>query len=152
MRKHKRKSGLSKFSLRFWRRLPAVAKRVEFLIIVGAVLVIGAAILVAIFFNSEAVTKRNLAAMAEDYYENYYYDKFMGSVEETEAMMNKYEVTGFPTVSLEQLLLFDNRRNAEFATTMEKNCDTSATTIRIFPEAPFGRKNYHIEYNYSCNF
>ena len=97
----------------------------------------------------EAVAKRELANLAQDYYENYYYDK----IDDPTNTLAEFAETGLPTVYLRTLLAFDNERHAESAQLFRAAdyvCDTNSTGAKIFPEEPYGRTDYRVEYKYSC--
>lgn len=98
---------------------------------------------------------RIISQMAEDYYENYLYegiskaDSFKNSPEKA---MEKYLERGFSSVKLRTLLLFDNQKNEKYANELLKYCNGDATSVKFYPDAPYGQKDYHIDYSYSCEF
>ncbi len=129
----------------------------------AAVLVVLTLVLVTLFniFNSpEHLVKQKITSIAEDYYENYLYETItktnhIGKINETnsiENILSHYEKRGFASLTLRQLLSYDNDKHPDAASIVLKYCDESATSVQIFPEQPFGKKDYHIEYTYSCNF
>ena len=92
--------------------------------------------------------------MSVDYYENYFYKNFQGTVgggSITDAVSG-YAEKGFAKVPLKQLLLFDGGKYRGLMDEMKKYCDIDATTMQVFPKAPYNNDDYRIEYNYSCNF
>lgn len=95
----------------------------------------------------EFLVKHRIENIAKDYYENYFYD----SVPDHEAL-DIYKNTGLAKVSLRQLLLYSDRRHATSLEFFEKYCDLEKTYIKIFPEDPYQRTDYHVDYAYSCNF
>ena len=96
-------------------------------------------------FSEENVTKRKVEELARDYYENYYFEK-------NEKDVSKRAEKGIGKISLRQLVLFDNGRHLDMSEELSEVCDTSATSVNIYPEAPYEKQNYRVEYNYSCNF
>lgn len=111
----------------------------------------------------EHLIKKQIDSLARDYYENYIYATTLSNnsidvnhPEESSDALNKifsrYTELGFSQASLRQLLLFNDGKYASLENTFSKYCDLDRTSIKIYPEAPFGRTNYHIDYNYSCKF
>ena len=135
------------------RRIFTVAKRSILTVIVLAMLVVVLALLLMFFLKPERLVKSKIEAMSADYYENYFYPNVTkDNSASLEEIMKRYEIPGFAMVSLRQLLLYDNEKNADAAKTLTTYCDENTTYIQIFPEAPYGKTNYHINYHYSCTF
>ena len=124
-------------------------------IIVTIILVVGSVVIFA-FFSPEKVAKRKTEFLVRDYYENYFYEKFISEKSDSETLdelFDSYATTGFGPVSLKNLFLFDNGRDAEYAKYFRESdfrCDEDKTSAIIYPEKPFGRSDYRIEYNFSC--
>lgn len=95
----------------------------------------------------EFLVKHRIENIAKDYYENYFYD----SVPDHEAL-DLYKDTGLARISLRQLLLYSDKKHATSLEFFEKYCDLEKTYIKIFPENPYERINYRVDYTYSCNF
>lgn len=95
----------------------------------------------------EFLVKNRINRIATDYYENYFYD----SVPDHEAL-SIYKDTGLAKVSLRQLLLYSDKKHATSLEFFEKYCNLEKTSIKVFPEEPYERQNYHVDYAYSCNF
>ena len=95
----------------------------------------------------EFLVKNRIKKITSDYYENYFYD----SVPDHEAL-DIYKDTGLAKVSLRQLLLYSDKKHATSLEFFEKYCDLENTYIKIYPESPYDRQNYHVDYAYSCNF
>lgn len=111
----------------------------------------------------EYLVKNEITAIATDYYENYFYNRILDnnflttdspdfSESTMEKIMDKYIDRGFANVSLRQLLLYDNKKHAAATPLLEEYCNLDASSIRIYPEAPFDRQNYRVDYKYSCKF
>ena len=66
--------------------------------------------------------------------------------------MEKYHIGALNTLSLRDLLSYDDKKNGEYVDYLTKYCDKDATTVRIFPDPPYERTTYHAEFTYSCNF
>jgi hypothetical protein len=95
----------------------------------------------------EFLIKKRIENITSDYYENYFYD----SVPDHEAL-DFYKDIGLAKINLRQLLLYSDRKHATSLDFFAKYCSLDQTNIKIFPEAPYGRKDFHVEYTYSCNF
>ena len=120
----------------------------------------------AIIATPEFLIKREIDHLTSDYYENYFYPKILknNSIENSDAtnpsfaeshlssVMEEYQKTGFSRITLNQLFLYDNRKNYSLSTPIAKYCDLDKSFIKIFPEPPYTAKSYRVEYNYSCNF
>ncbi len=124
------------------------------IIIMVCVVLVAVATLVVLFLTPERRIKGRIESLAHEYYEEYYYDKFTGSIPESnrENLMKKYSEYGFSEVALRQLLLYDNGKHADEVDELGRYCDINSTSARIIPDAPYGKTNYHIEYKYSCKF
>lgn len=113
----------------------------------------------------EFLVKREIDSITRDYYENYFYPQILEnnslSPEESnltviEPVMSealkRYAEHGFARLSLRQLTLFDDRRHGASQRYLSEYCNLDQTLIKIYPEPPFGSKNYRIDYTYSCEF
>lgn len=132
-------------------------------IVVTVLVIVCVAIVFADLFATkyctpDKVAARKLEAMARDYYENYYYDKFVASIPADttlEEAMSNYTSGGFAKVYLRHLLLHDNEKNQgneRYFDTVSYICDKNETAIKIIPIEPFGKKDYTITYNFACNY
>lgn len=108
------------------------------------------------FYNMpEYATEREINALAKDYYENYFYDKFvenLGDNSLTEAM-GQYNEVGMDPVKLRQLLLFDDGRHENSRavfTNKSYPCDTNLSYVKYRPFAPYGKTDYTYEVKLSC--
>ena len=129
-----------------------LAKKSVLTIIILAMLVVTLALLLAYFLKPETIVKSKMSAISTDYYENYYYPQIVEqSSKPLPEILEYYSTHGFSQVTLRQLLLIDNERNKD-ASDLKNYCDENATYIQIFPEPPYGKNNYHIDYHYSCTF
>ncbi|MBR2998489.1 hypothetical protein IKF34_01800 [Candidatus Saccharibacteria bacterium] len=114
-------------------------------------------ILSSVLFSPERTTKNLLSKLASEYYENYFYAKFIDAnpsitTKELEDILGKYQTSGLAAIPLRQLLLYDNQKNAASAPKLEKYCDTNNTYMKFYPEPPYSKTSYRTEYFYSCNF
>lgn len=127
-------------------------QKLKVIFIVLLVLLIGVSgvkIFCSVYFQPKASVERELESLAKDYYENYYYD----SLENPAEVLAEFRETGLPTAYLRKLLAFDNGRHAASAEVFDSakyKCDTNTTGVKIFPEEPYGKTDYRVEYKYAC--
>ena len=124
-------------------------------VILLAMITVVLAVLAVIFNTPERVVKSKIESIAADYYENFFYQsivEYKTTQKELEKTMQKYEKDGFSRITLQQLLLYDNQKHADAAETLKNYCNESETAVTIYPKAPYGQKDYHVEYDYSCEF
>lgn len=136
--KKTKSGGYSFFSIARWSILG---------VIVVAMLTVALLVLFTSLTNPEKVVTLKIEAITADYYENYFYDRIKDYDN-----LDKYTESGFSRVALRQLLLFDSERHADDMSLISKYCDTDATYVRIYPEAPFSKTDYHVDYHYACTF
>ncbi|MBR3252654.1 hypothetical protein IKF84_01105 [Candidatus Saccharibacteria bacterium] len=132
--------------------------------------VIATIMLIVIGFNifclvvtPEKLVKDEITAITSDYYENYFYNKVLDNnslstdnadfnASAMEKILKNYTNRGFASISLRQLLLSDDQKHIAATEHLEKYCNLDRSNIKIYPEAPYNRQNYHVEYSYSCKF
>lgn len=134
---------------------PVAARRFVVIGVLVSTVMVGVSLFVAVYFNPEKVAKRKFEELAVVYYEDYYYDKFMGEIdpELKDERMKMYETTGFQPVLLRQLLLYQNGKNASYKKYFEMDgfsCDKNKTSAKFYPVAPYGKTDYTVKYDYSC--
>ena len=96
------------------------------------------------YFQYDKVVERKTQEMAEDYYENYFYDNFLATLNSgnKEVAFEKYETTGFAPMLLRQLLLFDGKRNQDYMKHFDNEyyyCDVH-TSRYVYQWHPMGEK------------
>ncbi|MBQ9017575.1 hypothetical protein IJ118_00675 [Candidatus Saccharibacteria bacterium] len=137
------------------RRVYYYSKRTILTVIILAMMAVILAVLFSVLTKPDRIIKGNIESLARDYYEHYYYDS-IGKHSDTPVtpaeVLPKYAENGLAAISLKQLLYFDNERHLDQKSTLETYCDIDATSVRIFPEPPYDRTDYRIDYNYSCSF
>ncbi len=135
-------------------KLSPIQKIIIVIIVSVMAITIGFAI-ASFFLQPENLTKAKISNLATDYYENYLYEnlinseKFSGNIDAT---MSEYKDRGLSTITLRQLLLHDQSKNASLANEIKNYCDEEKTTIKFYPDAPYSRGSYHVDYHYVCNF
>jgi len=123
--------------------------------VIISTIMVALSVFAVVYFNPETVAERTLEKMGREYYEDYYYDKFMGTISD-EAFQEKMEIfkeTGLQPVPLRQLLLYQNEKNAGYRSVFEKKgfaCDKNQTMVKIIPKEPFGKTDYELEVALKC--
>lgn len=100
-----------------------------------------------IIATPEFLVKHKIKSIADDYYQNYFYD----SVPEKEGL-SYYTETGLSRLSLRQLLLYSDRKYSDTADWFINYCNLDKTNLKFYPEEPYSRTSYHVDYSYSCKF
>ena len=132
-----------------------VVRRVILTVIGVAIAVVVVGVIYSLIWSPEKATKAKLDEMAREYYEGFTYENLINgamSQEEIEGVMDKYKVRGFAPVYLRQLLLYNNQENMKEAGFVKNYCDENLTYVKIYPEAPYDKKSYRVEYNYVCEW
>lgn len=156
-KKKNTKKPVKKVSRKF-QPIAGTTRKVMITSIVICIVVVLMSLIINSYFEPSKVAERKINELAEDYYENYFYDNFVKSIpagQSLEEAMSEMAETGFAKVLLRHLFLFDNGRNQDYAkyfNTAGYTCDRNTSYIKITPEAPFGRKNYKVERALSCNY
>lgn len=145
----------TKMKARVKRPVSVVARRFITTGVAISTVMVALSVFVVVYYNPETVARRTLEKMGREYYEDYYYDKFMEAASE-EVFEEKKEVfaqTGLHPVPLRQLLLYQNEKNAKYRSVFERegfSCDKNKTSVKIIPKEPFGKADYEIELELSC--
>ena len=129
------------------RKFFLVLKRSILAVIALAMFAVILTLLFVNFTKPEKVVTAKIEAITADYYENYFYERIKNYDN-----LNSYTENGFSKVTLRQLLLFDSERYANDASLLSRYCDAEATYVRIYPEEPFGKTDYKVDYHYACTF
>jgi len=128
------------------------ARRTVLTIIGLAMLTVILTMLLTFFAKPEHIIKHEIENIASDYYENFFYPELTTDNASFEQVMERYTKVGLSRISLRQLLLFDEERYSSASDIVKTYCDENETFIQIYPEPPFGRTDYHIDYHYACIF
>ena len=132
-----------------------VKKIILSVIAIVAVIILGLTIFAAIFTNENRV-KSAISSIATDYYENYFYEELLESSSFSKdnpgETLGKYQTSGLAILSLRDLLLHDDQKFVEDRKFLAQFCDEDQTFIHYYPDEPYARNSYHVEYTYSCNF
>ena len=139
-----------------WKKNDNIVVRRVILAVIGvAIAVVVVGVIYSLVWSPEKATKAKLDEMARGYYEGFTYENLINgamSQEDIEDVMDKYKVRGFAPVYLRQLLLYNNQENMKEAGFVKNYCDENLTYVKIYPEAPYDKKSYRVEYNYVCEW
>ena len=124
--------------------IPTTGKVILGVIFIATIMV-ATAVAIAFFSNPERLTKNELGALVSNYYENYFYEKITNA-----EVLDKYKDTGLSILTLRQLVLHEPRLGG--TENVEKNCDLNLSYAKIFPQEPYGKKDYRVEYKYVCDW
>ena len=137
-----------------------IAKNTILSVIILVMLIVVLALFFQFITNPERIAKQNLEDIAKNYYEDYLYETILGAnssdiesgTKNLAEIMERYSEVGFAKVTLRQLIIFSNEKNLNLSSALVTSCDENETYIRIFPESPYDKTDYRIEYSYSCAF
>lgn len=133
------------------KNLQTSEKSLLFIISVSACAVI-AAFIFEISWDPVRDTEKLIARLADDYYTEYLYPSTLrNQFDNPEQILSTYAAIGLPDVRLRQLLIHNDAKEAnQLLSNQYYFCDTNRTTLRYYPTAPYGPRDYRIEYKYSC--
>ncbi len=128
------------------------AQKITLAIIISATILVIISVLCIFILDNERIAKSKISSLASEYYENYFYPSMSIEKDELADVMSDFLETGFNNVNLRQLILATGKDHSADADFLRKYCDEKSTIIRFFPEPPFDKTSYHVEYSYSCDF
>ena len=135
------------------RRPDLIAKKTIIIVICLSIIIVAVAIACHFLLNEEKLVKDRTKSLAQEYYEGYIYENLIhGAMDqaEIEQVMDKYTLRGFAPVYLRQLLLSSTTDvNHDL---IAKHCDENTTFVKFYPEAPFDKESYRLEFSYDCDF
>ena len=135
------------------RNVFSISKKLILTVITLSSMIVILAVLFVSFANPEKTIKNKIESMATSYYESYFYPEIVtNNLNNLSDVFEKYTRHGFSAISLRQLLLLNDEEKSTVATELSNYCDLNDTYIQIFPESPFEKENYRIDYHYSCVF
>ena len=122
-------------------------------VIILASMTVILALLINSFTDPEKIIIKRIDTIVSDYYENYFYENVAKqSTKPLAEVLSIYKDAGFSPVSLKQILLSKDLSHTDTDKILSTYCDTEDTFIQFFPDPPFGRTDYHVDYRYSCTF
>lgn len=96
--------------------------------------------------SSPTTISQNLETVGQDFYENYYYSDMD---DEQKTLLAEFKDQGIVIniTNLETITsLNENLKN----NLIKKECDFDETKIVIYPEEPYGKKDYNLKIELSC--
>ena len=93
--------------------------------------------------------------LAKTYYEEFIYEGIKNASaneDEVAKKMDRYVESGFAPVNLRQLMLYKREQTKKDADYIRRYCDENKTSVKFYPEKPYGKEDYRIEFRYSCEF
>lgn len=95
-----------------------------------------------------------MSSLANDYYIEFLYPLTLGShINDPAPVLSKFAESGLPSVRLSHLLLYNDASHASYASYFNNKyykCDTSHSYFNFYPVAPYGPRDYTVEYSPSC--
>ena len=128
------------------------ARRTSFAIVGVCLFLVTFMVTTRLLFTEDVIATSDFRAMSRIYYEEYYYDTFVGerSGVEIEAIFQPYMETGFRAITLRELLTFDNGRLSAKEGEFE-GCNKIHSNVTITPTPPFGKTDYRLETTLVCS-
>ena len=136
------------------------AKRTILLVIALAALAVILALLFHLFNQPEKLVMQKIDELVADYYENTFYQsvvdseaiKSSASDKTVEDVIKRYNKFGSDKITLRQMMLYDENRHTQTFDYISHYCDMSDTYAFYRPHEPYGKTDYDVKINYSCNF
>ena len=130
------------------------AKKIIFITIILASILVIVTVIFSSYFTNEHLVKSKINSLANEYYENFFYNNSISNIPENEreSALGRYLESGFSTITLNHLLLYDDQKNKEYSDYLLGYCDGNLTYIKFYPLSPFNKTSYRAEFTYSCDF
>lgn len=123
-------------------------------ILAASIILIAISLIVQLNFNPQGDAEVTLERIADDYYRAYLYPRLLNYDLDHPEQLETYEQSGVPTTYLRQLLNYDNKKQGASAGVFDNQyyqCDTNRTGVRYYPHAPFGPRDYTVDYIWHCS-
>lgn len=95
-----------------------------------------------------------MASLADDYYIEFLYPRTLGAqINDPAPILSKYTEAGLPSVRLSHLLVYNDGSHASYANYFNNKyykCDTGHSYFNFYPVAPYGPRDYTVEYSPDC--
>ena len=128
-------------------------QKINFLIIAGIVIIALCVILFVVFRPKNGETRINndtfqdeLEKIGADFYENYYYSNLS---EEEKVKLSNYTDNGI-RIDITNLVVIIPIDDSIQNQLRKDKCDFDQTKIVIYPKEPYGKQDYSIELELSC--
>lgn len=125
-----------------------------FIIIIGLLSATGAVIYLQLV-ESNFFAKQKFEELSRNYYENKLYDNFVSenSGQSLEQAFSKHR-SGF-NIKLRQILNYEflehNQNYRSYFDSNKFSCDTNESYAKFIAKAPYGKKDYDVEFNLKCS-
>lgn len=123
-------------------------------ILAASIILITISLIVQLNFDPKADAEAEMQRISDDYYRAYLYPRLLNYDMEHPEQLKTYDDTGVPTTYLRQLLKYDNEKQAKSAEKFNNEyyqCDTNRTGVRFYPHAPYGPRDYTVDYIWHCS-
>ena len=129
-------------------------QKIILIIIISAMVLVIVALVLVLFLNPENQIKSKISSRSANYYETYIYKDFenISDKAKLEKAMEKYQKNGFTKTPLRQILFYDHSTLTDEDSFIISHCDENETFIQFFPDPPYTKTSYHIEYTFACDF
>ena len=145
-----------------WHAMIAYCKenKKKVLFVLLTIIVVLVAIVLAIFLlkgkNQEEVLKDYLHDMGIEFYENLYYKQVGKTDEERKEFLNKFTEIGIK-INLDSLSRYNVESNQEKINAFKNPktndaCNKENSKVIIYPQEPYGQKDYRVEIQLDCGF
>lgn len=118
-------------------------------------LMIGVSLFVSKFYNPETHAYNELEKLAKSYYIEYLYPQMLGkNINTPEKVLSKYSETGISSIALRQFLLYNDGKHYDSLPIFQNSsyqCSLSKTFVRYYPVAPYGPRDFRVQYYPSCS-
>lgn len=122
-------------------------------LVLASALVVVFAVIMTFYFSPENNAMRELKRIAEEYYETFLYRSSLITLDNEPSKLAEFSEGGFRPVKLRQLLLYDGGKNKGVQWVFEGDaykCDLDRSEVVYRPVAPYGAKDYTVEYRAEC--
>lgn len=126
-----------------------------FTVIIVTIITVIVSIVIIPFLKPENIIKNDTETLASNYYENYFYEKLTSSKNfsgNAEKVLKKYKERGLAIVRFRQLTSYGSGKYPDKVKTIKDSCDENRSYVIFYPEPPYEKTSYHIDYSYACNF
>lgn len=127
---------------------------ITLIIVIIITLIIGLIIFVSISNNKKSnkdKLRENMLKLGTQFYEEFYYPSQEKLHDNIKEYVMKFEKSGIK-VNLENIAKYSDINTDLLNTMVDEKCDSINTYVIIKPKEPFGKSNYNMEVNLSCNF
>ncbi|MCI8466725.1 MAG: hypothetical protein HFI08_00810 [Bacilli bacterium] len=148
-----------KEKVKSWIEILKKDKKKSLLFGVGIIIIIAIILLIVLLLqnnNEEATLKKYMKEMGVSFYEDLYYEQIGKNDEERAKFLKNYTDLGIK-INLDGLSRYKTEENKEkldaFVNSKTKEeCHKQNSKVIIYPQEPFGKKDYRMEIILECGF